>query len=372
MKAKRTLQILFCSPILILLVAALLLPGSSQAQDAGVVVRFDPPSPTIAVGEPATVSIFVEGVTDLIGVSIVVNYDPDIVEVAGAPAVGDFLALDHDPEEMTVDPSTGEVEIRYRLESPMARPASGDGPVATIIFLGKANGVTDLILTEANLIGEGETLIPETTENGELTVRAAAAPTSVVPTPTFESPLPTATPTTPPPSPTPTETPSPTATGSPSPTPTPTSTVEPTGTPTAEPSPAPTATPQPTPLPVCDDILGQHVVRPGETLYAIGRAYAVRPGTIATCNGIINPSLIRPNTTLDIPNAPWDPVPPGPTARRQFGAVEPSCRFYHTVMWGENLFRISLRYRVSMWAIAEANGIHNLNYIRAGQVLCIP
>jgi hypothetical protein len=41
-------------------------------------------------------------------------------------------------------------------------------------------------------------------------------------------------------------------------------------------------------------------------------------------------------------------------------------------MWGENLFRISLRYRVSMWAIAEANGIHNLNYIRAGQVLCIP
>jgi LysM repeat protein len=123
---------------------------------------------------------------------------------------------------------------------------------------------------------------------------------------------------------------------------------------------------------VCDDVLGQHVVRSGETLYSIGRAYAVRPDVIATCNGIVNPSLIRPNTSLSIPNAPWTPVPPGPTARRQFGQAQPSCRLHHTVLRGENLFRISLRYQVSLWAIANANGIHDVNYIRAGQVLCIP
>ena len=39
---------------------------------------------------------------------------------------------------------------------------------------------------------------------------------------------------------------------------------------------------------------------------------------------------------------------------------------------GENLFRISLRYNVTMAAIMQANGIANANYIYVGQVLCIP
>lgn len=376
MKGK-TLQIIFCSPVLILLVVAILLPGTSQAQNTDVVVRFDPPSETITVGEVATLNILIEGASDLVGVSIVVDYDPAVVDVAGQPSEGPFLNLQHEPEGISVDSDAGQIVVDYQLQSPAADPVSGSGVVATINFLGLAEGATDLILSEAALSGEEEELTTVTTENGQLTV-SPMAPTSVVPTPTFDSPLPTATPTVPAPTPTPTPTtmPSPTATGSPSPTPTvepsATPSVEPTETPTTEPSATPTATPQPTPLPVCDDILGQHVVQPGETLYSIGRAYAVQPYVIATCNGILNPSLIRPNRSLDIPNAPWDPVPPGPTARRQFGPAEPSCRFYHTVSWGENLFRISLRYRVSMWAIAEANGIYNLNYIRAGQVLCIP
>jgi hypothetical protein len=39
---------------------------------------------------------------------------------------------------------------------------------------------------------------------------------------------------------------------------------------------------------------------------------------------------------------------------------------------GENLYRISLRYGVSMWRIAQCNSIYDLNYIRVGDVLCIP
>jgi hypothetical protein len=41
-------------------------------------------------------------------------------------------------------------------------------------------------------------------------------------------------------------------------------------------------------------------------------------------------------------------------------------------MWGENLYRISLRYGVDMWTIANANGITDVHFIRTGQVLCIP
>jgi len=135
-----------------------------------------------------------------------------------------------------------------------------------------------------------------------------------------------------------------------------------------------TETPVPTPPPTgCEDILGYHVVRAGETLFSIGRAYQVDPWAIASCNGIINPNLIYYGTTLAIPNVPWYSIPPGPVAQRQFdGGGGYTCRYTHTVQWGENLFRISLRYGVSMWTIAEANRIFNLHLIFAGQVLCIP
>jgi LysM repeat protein len=42
------------------------------------------------------------------------------------------------------------------------------------------------------------------------------------------------------------------------------------------------------------------------------------------------------------------------------------------VVWGENLTRIARYYGTTVWAIAQANGIWNINYIRAGQVLVIP
>lgn len=98
------------------------------------------------------------------------------------------------------------------------------------------------------------------------------------------------------------------------------------------------------------------------------------PYAIATKNGILNPNIVHAGQVLAIPNAPRS-LPPGPTCARQFGGATPvpsTCRWHHTVVWGENLYRISLRYGVSMWVIAEANSIYNLHYIRAGQVLCIP
>lgn len=48
------------------------------------------------------------------------------------------------------------------------------------------------------------------------------------------------------------------------------------------------------------------------------------------------------------------------------------CGVNHTVLKGQNLFRISLRYGVSMSAIAKANNLANVNRIYAGQTLLIP
>lgn len=118
----------------------------------------------------------------------------------------------------------------------------------------------------------------------------------------------------------------------------------------------------------------QHTVRPGETIYCIARAYGVDPCAIAAHNGIVNPNRLCPGQVLAIPNA-YKTLPPGPTCARQCGTCDTctcTCTTYHTVACGENLYRISLKYGVSMWRIAQCNGIYNLNYIRWGDVLCIP
>ena len=130
--------------------------------------------------------------------------------------------------------------------------------------------------------------------------------------------------------------------------------------------------------PSTGSVLGYHTVREGETLYCIARAYGVDPLAIANANGVVNPNLVFPGMVLAIPNVPRS-LPSGRTCPCQFaggagasaGAAS-GCRWQHPVVRGQNLFRISLRYGVSMSAIAQANGISNPNLIYAGQTLCIP
>jgi LysM repeat protein len=62
------------------------------------------------------------------------------------------------------------------------------------------------------------------------------------------------------------------------------------------------------------------------------------------------------------PSAPPPVVPAAP----------PMNPVYYVVQWGDNLSRIAARYGTTVWAIAQANGIANVNYIRVGQVLLIP
>lgn len=52
--------------------------------------------------------------------------------------------------------------------------------------------------------------------------------------------------------------------------------------------------------------------------------------------------------------------------------ASPAGALYHAVQRGENLYRIGLRYGISLWSIAQANGILNVNLIQTGQVLLIP
>lgn len=109
-----------------------------------------------------------------------------------------------------------------------------------------------------------------------------------------------------------------------------------------------------------------HTVRYGETLSLIAYNYGVTVQDLLIANPhIVNPNLIYYGTVLFIPYYQPAPAPPPPPPQRY-------CRYYHTVQYGENLINLGIWYGLSPYTIAEANGIYNLNFIYAGQTLCIP
>jgi LysM repeat protein len=123
----------------------------------------------------------------------------------------------------------------------------------------------------------------------------------------------------------------------------------------AAPAPAPAATASTT-----------HVVRAGDTLWAIASRYGTTVAAVAAANGIANPSFIRVGQQLVIPGATAAP-PAAPTP-----APAASASTVHVVQAGETLWAISGRYGVSVAAIATANQLANPSFIRVGQQLVIP
>ncbi len=107
-----------------------------------------------------------------------------------------------------------------------------------------------------------------------------------------------------------------------------------------------------------------HVVQPGENLFRIGLRYGVTAQQIASANGLKNVAQIYAGQRLVIPAAGAATAPaysPASTAQS-----------YHVVASGENLFRIALRYGLSVQAMAAANNLVNVSQVYVGQRLLIP
>jgi peptidoglycan endopeptidase LytE len=108
-----------------------------------------------------------------------------------------------------------------------------------------------------------------------------------------------------------------------------------------------------------------HVVQPGETLYRIALTYGVGVAELMRVNGITDPTKVRVGTRLLIPGTDPGPAPAVPQP-----ATMPGERV-HVVQAGENLYRIALRYGVTVASIQEANGLSD-DRITVGQLLKIP
>jgi len=107
-----------------------------------------------------------------------------------------------------------------------------------------------------------------------------------------------------------------------------------------------------------------HVVQPGENLFRIGLRYRLTAQQIASANNLGNVSQIYVGQRLAIPAAGAANAPAyAPVAAPQS---------YHVVQSGENLFRVALRYGLSVQALAAANQIVNFNQVYVGQRLLIP
>ncbi|MBE2236547.1 MAG: LysM peptidoglycan-binding domain-containing protein [Caldilineaceae bacterium] len=88
----------------------------------------------------------------------------------------------------------------------------------------------------------------------------------------------------------------------------------------------------------------------------------VRAGSILLALAIVLATVLTP---VAAKAAPMDSAPATMTASS-------GCVAWHTVRPGDNLTRISRWYGVSVWQIAQVNGIRNQSLIFIGQVLCIP
>ncbi|NDJ77468.1 MAG: LysM peptidoglycan-binding domain-containing protein [Chloroflexi bacterium] len=137
---------------------------------------------------------------------------------------------------------------------------------------------------------------------------------------------------------------------------------------------------QGTPAPA-GTVCGEHLISPGENLYRIALRYGVTIDQVAQMNGIVNADLIRAGDTLTIPcplPATATTTESGTTAVTESGTVSGAYPafgpFTYLVEPGDNLYRLALRYNVSMYELMTANGLTpaTINMIYAGDELFIP
>ncbi len=141
----------------------------------------------------------------------------------------------------------------------------------------------------------------------------------------------------------------------------------------ARPSPAgpagkrtsPSARPNPAKAPEASRV---HVVRQGETLWEIARAYGVTVEAIARTNGLRG-GLIKPGQSLQIPSGRSTA---STASKRPTAKASTSRRAIHTVRAGETLWDIAQRYGVTIDVIEQANKLPDRDRLWPGQKLVIP
>jgi LysM repeat protein len=115
-----------------------------------------------------------------------------------------------------------------------------------------------------------------------------------------------------------------------------------------------------------------HEVQPGQRLGSIAKRYKVSLEALCEANGIRKTTRIRPGQRLIVPQ-PGAPASRSPTSATKPAPSQDSGEaVVHTVHDGQRLGSIARRYKVSVDALCDANGISRSAAIHPGDRLVIP
>lgn len=121
---------------------------------------------------------------------------------------------------------------------------------------------------------------------------------------------------------------------------------------------------------------GTYTVVAGDTLFSIARRFSTTVAQLQALNSLGSGTTIYVGQTLTVPAASTSPAatatPGAGTPAAPTATSAPAAQTTHTVAAGETLFRIALRYGVTVQQIAQANNLSNAALIYVGQVLVIP
>lgn len=95
----------------------------------------------------------------------------------------------------------------------------------------------------------------------------------------------------------------------------------------------------------------KHVIKPGDTLYAIARSYGVKVNTIAEANKLSLKSILRVGQELTIPSVDG---------------------ILYKIKSGDTLWGLSSEYGTRIRDIVAVNNIRSPNRLKVGQVIIIP
>jgi len=123
----------------------------------------------------------------------------------------------------------------------------------------------------------------------------------------------------------------------------------------------------------------EHVVAPGESLYAVAAADGLSVDQLAAANGISADSQLIAGATLAIPPQTGDAAPPTSSSASESGAPAQSSSVTtssssgggYVVQPGDTLSGIAARYGVSVGELAAANGLDPVGILPAGDTLSV-